>query len=354
MGGLISSILFQPPPPSYNATHPHYIRLQTSGSAEDLPNVEVAAMYYAVERASITVLYSHVNAEDVGLAWPWLVRFAEKLQVNVLAYDYQGYGLSLPRYGDSSSNAANANAYANADSSALSATIPKESAPGRDSPPPSPFSMLPDISRLFCGILPSSGGTGTGADIHVDMDMNSATVPNETACYRDIDAAYSFLVQEKGCHPSKILLMGRSLGSGPSCYLAERLSLQGVQLGGLVLQSALASVFRVAIDLQTTIPGDKFPNIERMSNIDCPVLVIHGTKDGIVPFSHGEQLFNLAPKTWRSCLWVPDGGHNDIDNIHGNADSSYLASIRSFLSEWVAHRRPLPQVVNPANSSSSA
>jgi fermentation-respiration switch protein FrsA (DUF1100 family) len=306
-------------------------------------------MYYPVERASITVLYSHGNAEDVGLAWPWLVRFAEKLQVNVLAYDYQGYGLSLPRYDDSSSCAA----LAGDDSSASSATMPKQSA---QSPPPSPFSMLPDISSLFCGILPSSGGTGAGTDMHAGMDMSSATVPNETACYRDIDAAYSFLVQEKGCHPSKILLMGRSLGSGPSCYLAERLSLQGVQLGGLILQSALASVFRVAIDLQTaTLPGDRFPNIDRMCNIaDCPVLVIHGTKDSIVPFSHGEQLFNLAPEAWRSCLWVPDGGHNDIDNIQGFADTSYLASIRSFISEWVTHRRPLPQVAIPAKLPSSA
>jgi pimeloyl-ACP methyl ester carboxylesterase len=274
--------------------------------------------------------------------------------VNVLAYDYEGYGLSFPVYNDSSSTEAHVGARARSfGASSAIATAPKSSVLGPDSP--SLMSMMPDFSHILCGILPPSG-----AGVHADTDVGSiepvldAPVPNEAACYRDIDAAYSFLVQDLGCHPSTILVMGRSLGSGPSCYLAERLSLQGVRLGGLVLQSALASVFRVALDLQTaTLPGDSFPNIDRIANVDCPILVVHGTKDTIVPFSHGEQLFNLAPSKWRSCSWIPDGGHNDIDNIQGNGDTSYLAPIRSFLCDWVARQHRRQVIPTPAANPSA-
>jgi hypothetical protein len=36
--------------------------------------------------------------------------------------------------------------------------------------------------------------------------------------------------------PENIVLYGRSLGSGPSCYLAERLQKENIQIGGIILQ----------------------------------------------------------------------------------------------------------------------
>ena len=61
-------------------------------------------------------------------------------------------------------------------------------------------------------------------------------------CYDDIDAAYAFLTENLHQLPENIVVYGRSLGSGPSCYLAERLSKKKVKLGGLVLQ--VASIFQ--------------------------------------------------------------------------------------------------------------
>lgn len=42
--------------------------------------------------------------------------------------------------------------------------------------------------------------------------------------------------QTKKVVPKRIVLYGRSIGSGPSCYLAERLSRDGTPVGGLILQ----------------------------------------------------------------------------------------------------------------------
>ena len=71
---------------------------------------------------------------------------------------------------------------------------------------------------------------------------------------------------------------GRSLGSGPTCQLAEELARAGVELGGVMLQSPLASAFRVAFNFRFTMPGDLFPNIDRAKNLACPVFIIHGTR----------------------------------------------------------------------------
>lgn len=117
--------------------------------------------------------------------------------------------------------------------------------------------------------------------------------------------------------PENIVLYGRSLGSGPSCYLAQRLSKAGIQIGGLILQasqrnlqlisfnnelflfpllilllkSPVLSIYRVAFNFRFTLPGDMFPNVDRIRDVTCPVFVIHGTHDEVVPFRNGEVLF---------------------------------------------------------------
>jgi abhydrolase domain-containing protein 17 len=90
-----------------------------------------------------------------------------------------------------------------------------------------------------------------------------APSPQEN-CYADIEAAYAYLTQTQSVAPSSIILYGRSLGSGPTCYLAERLSREGTQLGGAILQSPLCSAFRVAFNFRFTLPGDMFANIDRI------------------------------------------------------------------------------------------
>lgn len=86
--------------------------------------------------------------------------------------------------------------------------------------------------------------------------------------------------------PNNIILFGRSIGSGPSCFLAEK-----YPVAGLILHSALMSALRVVFNLRWTLPFDKFPNIDRIPQIDCPIFVIHGRRDEIVPFYHAVELF---------------------------------------------------------------
>jgi fermentation-respiration switch protein FrsA (DUF1100 family) len=58
-------------------------------------------------------------------------------------------------------------------------------------------------------------------------------------------------------------------------------------------------------------PFDKFPNINRITQVQCPVLVMHSKDDEVVPFWHGEALFRRAAEP-KLNYWVDNAGHLGI------------------------------------------
>lgn len=214
MGDAISTLLFQPPPATYLHPSRHFWLNPRNGN-------RIPAFYIERPNAAVTILFSHGNAEDLGMIYDWFSDLARVLRVNVMAYDYSGYG--------------------------------------------------------------KSSGT-----------------PSEENCYADIEAAYRYLTEVRHLRPEQIVLYGRSLGSGPSCYLATKTALEGKGVGGLILQSPLLSAYRVAFNFRFTMLGDKFANIDYAPQIACPVFIVHGTQDEVVPFWHGEGLFLALPQQWRA------------------------------------------------------
>jgi abhydrolase domain-containing protein 17 len=136
--------------------------------------------------------------------------------------------------------------------------------------------------------------------------------PSEKFVYSDCESALWFLTNILNIPLRKIVVYGRSLGSGPSCYLAEK-----YEIGGIILQTPLCSIYRVVLEFKFTLPGDMFPNIDRMRKIFCPLLIIHGTKDEIVPMEHSVQLFNACPSKNKIGFFVEGAGHNNIESVAG-------------------------------------
>ncbi len=129
---------------------------------------------------------------------------------------------------------------------------------------------------------------------------------------QDIEAAYRWLVEEKGIAPHGIIVQGRSLGGGPSSWLAAR-----HEVGGLVLESTFVSTFRVKT-VWPLLPWDKFNSLRLVRKIHCPVLVIHGRDDTTVPFWHGQKLYDAAPGK-KMHLWIDGARHNDYAYVAGAA-----------------------------------
>ena len=136
---------------------------------------------------------------------------------------------------------------------------------------------------------------------------------SEQFCYNDAERVYNYVTEELKIPPERIVIFGRSLGSGPSCYLAER-----HKVAGLILNSGFMSVFRVAFKFRWTLPGDMFPNIDRIKNIECPVCIIHSIKDEIVPFYHARQMYKYCKNKFPP-LFIDGTNHNNIDKISDDA-----------------------------------
>ena len=148
----------------------------------------------------------------------------------------------------------------------------------------------------------------------------SEGMPTEEKVYRDIEAAYAYLINELKFPPEKIIAHGRSLGGAVAINLASR-----KKIGGLIVESSFVSAYRVLTKIQI-FPFDQFQSIKRIKDVNCPVLIIHGRKDDIVPFWHGEKLFAEATEP-KFASWIDTGGHN---NIYSTNKTAYLQTIRDF------------------------
>lgn len=134
-----------------------------------------------------------------------------------------------------------------------------------------------------------------------------------------------------------IVLFGRSLGSGPSCYLAAKCAREGKPLAGVILMSAFTSVYRLVMpDFMGTLLGDAFPNIDRIRNIQAPIFLAHGEVDQIVPVEHSKALKSALPPRHVEYFTHPDMAHNDIDE---DIEDELLQSMNDFLDYHVLARR---------------
>jgi len=143
---------------------------------------------------------------------------------------------------------------------------------------------------------------------------------SEQHVYADIDAAYDYLTRELRVPAARIILYGRSLGAGAAVDLAARQS-----VGGLILESPFLTAFRVMTRIPL-FPFDRFRNVDKIGRVRCPVLVMHGEADEIVPLWHGQQLFERVPGP-KMFLAVPGAHHNDFLWVAG---ARYVTALRDF------------------------
>ncbi|MGK7889904.1 MAG: alpha/beta hydrolase [Leptolyngbyaceae cyanobacterium] len=149
--------------------------------------------------------------------------------------------------------------------------------------------------------------------------------PGERNAYQDAEAAYRYLTQELDVPPNQIILYGRSVGGGSAVDLATRYS-----VAGLILESTFTSAFRVVVPFPI-LPFDKFPNLDKLDQVRCPVLVMHGEADQTIPISHGQALYQAAPDPKLS-LWVEEAGHNDFTWVAGERHQQALLDFQKLVS----------------------
>lgn len=144
--------------------------------------------------------------------------------------------------------------------------------------------------------------------------------PSEDSICGAALVALRYIVSEVGFSYNQVMLLGRSLGSGPAVYLASRFP-----VGGLLLVNPFASLrgaaeCHVGKALSRIAFQDHFKNEDVIGNVSCAVLFIHAARDRTVPMEHSARLFKKCRS--RKLLITPEGMEH---NSHLFADPTYLA-----------------------------
>ncbi|MDX1629595.1 MAG: alpha/beta hydrolase [Fulvivirga sp.] len=137
----------------------------------------------------------------------------------------------------------------------------------------------------------------------------------EKGLYRDAQAAFNYLTQEKGFKPGDIIIYGRSIGTGVATELATQQKVKG-----LVLESAFTSLKKLANQkmpflLPSLILEFHFNNIEKLQRVSCPIAFIHGSEDTLIPPSHTEKLFEAFSGN-KEKVMIEGAGHNDLNTYN--------------------------------------
>ncbi|KAE8701606.1 two-component response regulator ARR12-like isoform 1 [Hibiscus syriacus] len=196
-------------------------------------------------------------------------------------------------------------------------------------------------------LLYSHGNAADLGQMHeLFNELRSHLRPSEVNTYHDVEAVYNYLKNEYG--EEDLIVYGQSVGSGTdspfSLSFKETRWRRSSQRhpfrpSGLIsgqddvllryLQGKFhrnTSLCHFVFDWNLKGLSDRYlQNIDKIRHVNCPVLVIHGTEDDIVDFSHGKRLRELANEKYDP-LWVEGGGHCNLEMF-----PEYIRHLRKFI-----------------------
>ena len=145
--------------------------------------------------------------------------------------------------------------------------------------------------------------------------------PSKETIAEAFDQGYAWL-ETRGLSRRKLIGYGHGFGSGPLLKFATHKKFDGViltapysSLGALTMEAGLPSFL-----LRT-----RYNNTKALSNISTPVLLIHGTRDRLIPPRHSERLHQVDSSQIT---------YNPVEAAHENLWDEPDAMI-SILREWL-------------------
>ena len=185
-------------------------------------------------------------------------------------------------------------------------------------------------------------------------------LPSEEGMYAAARETYRYVTEDRRIPSDRVVAMGWSIGSGPAMELASTRS-----MGGVIIQSAFRSIIRLRCCTPWSFGCDPFQNGDKAVKIGsgARVLILHGTKDEVVPFEHGVHLYeSMKDGNDVTAVWLSGRKHSDLA-----LDEQYARKIREWLDTVTAsasglsttrhsdtttdelHRRPRPRGIEMAH-----
>ncbi|WP_284376521.1 alpha/beta hydrolase [Amylibacter marinus] len=118
-------------------------------------------------------------------------------------------------------------------------------------------------------------------------------------------------------HSGALIYYGESLGTGVAIQLAH-----ARRPDALILEAPYQSVVKLAADAWPIFPvaqvlDQRWESIDYISQIDMPLLVIHGKRDQVIPIEHGRAIFQAAKSVDKQLFVQPDRNHHNLWSVQG-------------------------------------
>lgn len=156
--------------------------------------------------------------------------------------------------------------------------------------------------------------------------------PSEQGTYKDARAAWKYLQSTRAISDSSIVIMGRSLGGSVAAWLAARKS-----PAATVIESTFTSAVDLGAELYPWLPVRwmikfEYNTLQNIREINSPLFMAHSRNDQVVPFHHGETLFEAAPEPKRFI---------ELEGSHGSGfwetGDKYRNGLQEFLKTHTFH-----------------
>lgn len=160
--------------------------------------------------------------------------------------------------------------------------------------------------------------------------------PSEQGLLADARAVRATVRTDAELGGARLVYFGESLGSGVAVQLAVE-----SPPAALVLRSPFTSIADVAAHHYWFLPvrqllWDRYDSLSRIGQVRCPLLVVAGDRDGVVPFALSERLFAAANEP-KQFVRVPGADHNDVDLVAG---ASLMRAVLPWLAAQAGPDRP--------------
>lgn len=147
---------------------------------------------------------------------------------------------------------------------------------------------------------------------------------SEEALYSDAELFYDYVAER---YPeNKIIVYGRSLGTTFATYVAANNN-----PSQLFLEAPFYSLNRLASKNFPIFPVSwvlkyRFPTYKFITDVECPIVIFHGTDDQMINYENSIKLSELVPADQLRFISIPNGGHNNLVDENG-----YIEAIDTLL-----------------------
>ena len=183
---------------------------------------------------------------------------------------------------------------------------------------------------------------------------NSSGTPTEAGILLDAETTWQHLTQRSDVDTSRLIVFGRSLGGSVAIALASKHCAPadgddaaagvggggGPYVSGLIVENTFTSIsslvntlFPLLSPLKPLILRLDWPAVQRIALVTCPLLLLSGQLDEVVPAAHMQDLFDAAVRSRsKEILKIKTGMHN---NSWQEGGEEYKQSVMRFLQAFV-------------------